>query len=139
MSQDGAAPKWILIADDDALVRELWADALTKAGFRVLEADSGREALDTLRAVVPDLLLLDLHMPELSGEDVLARLRATAALQSLPVLIISGFLEEEDDAGRGLNIVGRLAKPQPLAALVAAVREAIQRSRPVKPVIHLTR
>jgi DNA-binding response OmpR family regulator len=138
MSQDGAAPKWVLIADDDALCRELWAEALTKAGFRVLEADSGRETLDTLRAVVPDLLLLDLHMPELSSEDVLVRLRATAALQSLPVLIISGFLEEEHDAGRGLNIVGRLAKPQPLGALVAAVREGVQRARPVKPVIPLT-
>ena len=139
MSQNGAAPKWILIADDDALVRELWAEALTGAGFRVLEANTGRETLDILRAVVPDLLLLDLHMPALSGEDVLVRLRAIAALQSLPVLIISGFLENEPEAGRGLNIVGRLTKPQPVSALVAAVQEAVQRSRPVSPVIRLTR
>jgi DNA-binding response OmpR family regulator len=98
----------------------------------------GREALDALRVIVPHLLLLDLHMPELSGEDVLVHLRATAALQSLPVLIISGFLDEGPDAGRGLNIVGRLAKPQSLGALVAAVREGVQRARPVKPVIPLT-
>ena len=133
MSQNGAAPKWILIADDDALVRALWAEALTKAGFRVLEANTGRETMDILHAVVPDLLLLDLHMPELSGEDVLVRLRVIATLQSLPVLIISGFLEDEQDAGRGPNIVGRLAKPQPVRALIAAVREAVQRSRPVTP------
>ena len=133
MSQNGAAPKWILIADDDALVRALWAEALTKAGFRVLEANTGRETMDILHAVVPDLLLLDLHMPELSGEDVLVRLRVIATLQSLPVLIISGFLEDEQDAGRGPNIVGRLAKPRPVRALIAAVREAVQRSRPVTP------
>jgi len=77
-------------------------------------------------------------MPDLGGEDVLVHLRATAALQSLPVLIVSGFLDEEPDAGRGLNIVGRLAKPQSLGALVAAVREGVQRARPVKPVIPLT-
>jgi DNA-binding response OmpR family regulator len=129
VSQHGAAPKWILIADDDAGCRELWAEALTNAGFRVLEADSGRETLDALSAIVPHLLLLDLHMPELSGQEVLARLRTTAALQSLPVLIISGFLDEEPDAGRGLNIVGRLPKPQSLASLVGAVRVAVQRSR----------
>jgi two-component system KDP operon response regulator KdpE len=139
VSLNGSAPKWILIADDDALVRELWAEALTKAGFRVLGANTGRETLDILGTTVPDLLLLDLHNPVLSGEDVLVRLRATAALQSLPVLIISGFLEDEQDAGRGLNIVGRLAKPQPVHALVAAVREAVERSRPIAPVIRLTR
>jgi len=138
MSQAGGAPKWVLIADDDTGCRELWAEALANAGFRVLEADSGREALDALRVIVPHLLLLDLHMPDLSGEDVLVHLRATAALQSLPVLIVSGFLDEEPDAGRGLNIVGRLAKPQSLGALVAAVREGVQRARPVKPVIPLT-
>ena len=99
----------------------------------MLEANTGRETMDILHAVVPDLLLLDLHMPELSGEDVLVRLRVIATLQSLPVLIISGFLEDEHDAGRGLNIVGRLAKPQPVRALIAAVREAVQRSRPVTP------
>ena len=131
---------WILIADDDDdLVRTLWAETLTQAGYRTVEARTGREAIELMRTVVPDLMILDLHMPELAGEAVLRHLQGWPVLPRIPVLIISGFLDEEEhDAGDGLNIVGRLAKPQPLASLVATVREAVQRSRPVKPVSHLT-
>ena len=62
-----AIPKWILVADDDAVVRDLWTLVLTRAGYRVLTARNGREALDLMRDVIPDLIILDLHMPEMDG------------------------------------------------------------------------
>jgi CheY-like chemotaxis protein len=118
--------KWILVADDDAGVGAVWRDALTGAGYRVVTARSGREALDLMRTVVPDLIVLDLRMPEMSGPAFLKVLEGSPVLQQIPVLIVSGYLEDESPrASLGLNIVGRLPKPVPLAKLVRAVRAAL--------------
>jgi CheY-like chemotaxis protein len=100
--------RWIVIADDDDLVRTIWAEVLTGAGYRVLEAPSGKTALDLTSSVVPDLLILDLRMPGLSGEEVLQHLDRSPLLRTIPVLIVSGFLESDPHDGFGLNIVGTL-------------------------------
>jgi CheY-like chemotaxis protein len=127
MASAGAAPKWILVADDDAAIRELWTAVLTRAGYRVLTARTGREALDLTRAVVPHLVILDLRMPEMSGPAFLKVLEGSPVLERIPVLIVSGFLEE--DAPRAslglLNIVGRLPKPVRPTDLLAAVQAAL--------------
>jgi two-component system OmpR family response regulator len=123
-------PPWILIADDDPVIRDLWTAALRRAGFRTASARDGGEALDRMRMLLPDLMILDLRMPELSGDAVLQRVRQRPALSRIPVLIISGFLDEEPVADHGLNIVGRLPKPQSLTALVDAVRTALARRPP---------
>src|SRR5215471_4838234 len=54
---------WILIADDDDLVRKLWTEELTRIGHRAIEARTGRDALEIMETVVPDLVILDLRMP----------------------------------------------------------------------------
>jgi CheY-like chemotaxis protein len=119
---------WILVADDDVRVRELWLHVLTRAGYRVVAASDGRQTLELARAVVPDLLVLDLKMPGVSGHGVLAALQATPIVPRLPVLIVSGFLDDPGaGAELGLTIVGRLAKPLPLNALLEAVRVALAR------------
>jgi chemosensory pili system protein ChpA (sensor histidine kinase/response regulator) len=121
-----AIPKWILVADDDEVVRDLWTLVLTRAGYRVLTARNGREALDLMRDVIPDLIILDLHMPEMDGPTFLKVLEGAPVLQRMPVLIVSGFLEDESPrASLGLNIVGRLSKPLRQADLLAAVQAAL--------------
>lgn len=134
---DASIPKWILVADDDDAIRTLWTRVLTRAGYRVLTAANGREALDLMRAVVPDLLILDLRMPEMSGSALLDALGRSPVLERIPVLIVSGFLEDESphESSR-LNIVGRLPKPMRSADLVDAVRAGIARGarRPPPPV-----
>jgi chemosensory pili system protein ChpA (sensor histidine kinase/response regulator) len=121
-----AIPKWILVADDDEVVRDLWTLVLTRAGYRVLTARNGREALDLMRDVIPDLIILDLHMPEMDGPTFLKVLAGAPVLQRMPVLIVSGFLEDESPrASLGLNIVGRLSKPLRQADLLAAVQAAL--------------
>lgn len=119
-------PKWVLVADDDPLIRELWVAALGERGYRALAVSDGNALLDLIHAVVPDLVLLDLRMPEMSGSDFLRALQSSPVLQRIPVLIVSGFLEDEGpfDA-KGLNIVGRLPKPLALPDLVAAVRAVL--------------
>jgi CheY-like chemotaxis protein len=119
-------PKWILVADDDDAIRELWTLVLTRAGYRVLTARNGREALDLTRTVVPDLIILDLRMPEMSGAAFIQAFDGAPVLERIPVLIISGFLD--DDAPQStvwLNVVGRLPKPLLPAELLAAVRAGL--------------
>ena len=118
-------PPLILIADDDPAIRDVWSTALHQAGFRTTTARDGGEALDRLRMLVPDLMILDLRMPELSGTALLELVRTRPALARIPVLIISGFLAEEPGLERGLHIVGRLPKPQTLQAVVDAVRTGL--------------
>jgi CheY-like chemotaxis protein len=124
--QQAASPRWILIADDDDLVRALWAETLGGAGYRTIEARSGRVALDLIAAVVPDLIILDLCLPDLSGDEVLQYLRGSALLRSTPVVVVSGFLDSEPHDGFGLNIVGLLPKPIGLARLLDAVAGALK-------------
>src|SRR5262249_59124396 len=116
---------WILIADDDDLVREPWTEELTRAGHRAIEARTGRDALEIMETVVPDLVILDLRMPDVSGTDVLHRLQHRPYLRRIPVLIISGFLDDERaGAELGLNIVARLPKPITLPRLPAVSASA---------------
>jgi CheY-like chemotaxis protein len=79
----------ILIADDRPSSRELLRMVLERAGYEVLEAENGRSALNRARSAVPDLILLDLQMPEMDGYEVLAALRTEPRFQSLPVLALT--------------------------------------------------
>ena len=123
----GPVPKWILVAEDYDAIRELWTTVLSHAGYRVLSARNGREALDLMRTVVPDLITLDLQMPEMDGPAFLQVLAGSPALRGTPVLIVSGFLADESPhPSLGLNIVGRVSKPLRPAELVAAVQAALE-------------
>ena len=79
----------ILIAEDMALVRESIAAALRHAGHDVLCASNGVEALGILRGQVPDLLLLDINMPEMSGIDLLKKIRASESLPNPPTVFLT--------------------------------------------------
>jgi CheY-like chemotaxis protein len=119
-------PKWILVADDDDAIRSLWTMVLTRAGYRVLTVRNGREALDLVRAVVPDLIILDLRMPEMSGAAFLHACQGSPVLEQIPVLIISGFLQDDAPSpSLWLNVVGRLPKPLLPADLLVAVKAAL--------------
>jgi DNA-binding response OmpR family regulator len=125
--------QWILVADDDPVIREVWAEALDRAGYRTVQARDGREALRLIPKVLPDLMILDLRMPGLSGNEVLQQIRQKSDLSRIPVLISSGFSDEVHASGQGLNIVGRLQKPQALTAMLDAVRAALVRRPRVAP------
>jgi|RhiMetdeSRZDD1v2_1073273.scaffolds.fasta_scaffold785423_2 two-component system OmpR family response regulator len=121
-------PKWIVVAEDEDRVRELWCEALVRSGYRALPARNGLEALTLMGAVVPDLLILDLRMPEFSGTDLLASLPAWSELLRVPVLVISGFLGTagEPQMPVRVNIVGRIPKPITLAGLQRAVHAVLK-------------
>jgi CheY-like chemotaxis protein len=85
----GIARRCILVADDDDFTRRCLSELLTANGYQIVEARDGREALEALSRLAPDLILLDLMMPNLSGLEVLQRLGAHRPPP--PVIVISSM------------------------------------------------
>jgi DNA-binding response OmpR family regulator len=115
----------ILICEDEASLRELVC-AVLGPGYRYLEAVDGAEAIDLARAHAPDLVVLDLMLPEVSGFDVLESLRADAELHATPVVVLTAWshaMAEAEEKGADRFI----AKPFEPEELEAAVEELLGR------------
>jgi CheY-like chemotaxis protein len=112
----------ILVVDDDAPILLLMRNLLREFGFEPITASSGPKALEAARTRTPDLILLDRHMPGMSGDEVLRELRGDAPLASVPVLILSGEPMEPHELGR-LGAIGSVLKPFDLATLVETIRK----------------
>lgn len=114
--------KQVLVVEDDDEVREFLCALLQAAGWEALGAANGREALELLRAMhgLPDLILLDLMMPVMTGPQFLAERRGDPALAGVPVVIVSSEYESSHRA-EAMGAAGFVAKPiEPQALLTAA-------------------
>src|SRR5947207_9170022 len=114
--------KKIVVAEDDDGVAHMLAAALGDAGYLVLRARDGVEALAIVRAQLPDALILDVMMPKLGGIEVVRRLKADVVASQVPVLMLTS-LDEVDDRVRGLDAGADdyLAKPFDFRELRARV------------------
>jgi DNA-binding response OmpR family regulator len=123
-------PKTILVADDKANIRNLVRDYLEAEGFRVVIAANGREALYAARAEKPDLILLDIMMPEMSGYDFLKTYRKE---RETPVILLTAKLDETDKVlGLELGADDYVTKPFGMKELVARIHAVLRRAgRPV--------
>ena len=92
-----AAAKKILIVEDDALNMKLFHDVLAVRGHAILQATDGREALELARAHHPDLILMDMQLPEVSGLRVIKWIRDDADLKSIPVVAVTAFVADGDE------------------------------------------
>src|SRR5712691_2041964 len=117
----------VLVVDDDAAIRHLIVAALKRDGYHFLEAANGREALDLMRAEHPDLVVLDLMMPVLSGWDVLQERLGDTDLLRIPVIIVSANREPELVNAIDKGICAFLPKPFDITALTALVRACVSR------------
>jgi len=115
----------VLIVDDDTHLREVVRFALEQASFRVIEAKDGAEGLRRFAENQPDLVVLDILMPELDGTEVCRRLRATSRV---PILFLSSR-DEEIDRVLGLELGGDdyLGKPFSPRELVARIKAILRR------------
>ena len=112
----------VLIADDEAHVRELLRHFLTREGYLVSTVEDGREALDTVPTFQPEVILVDMIMPGLAGTDVLIALRRAGV--TVPVILISAY-----DVAVGEGFFRVLSKPFNLRALAEVVAAAVDQGR----------
>jgi signal transduction histidine kinase len=120
----------ILIVDDTLENLRILSQVLIEHGYRVRAAKSGREALASMQANLPDLVLLDVRMPDMDGYEVCTCLKADPAMQSVPVLFISA-LDETRDKLRGFEVGGvdYITKPFQPAEVLVRVRTHLEISR----------
>jgi CheY-like chemotaxis protein len=116
---EGAPTTCVLVVDDDPQIRSLLRQELEEVGHAVVEAADGREALAAVAARRPDLIVLDVMMPELTGFDVAAVLRGDPATASVPIVILSVVQDEE--RGARLGVARYFTKPVDVRALVQEV------------------
>jgi CheY-like chemotaxis protein len=86
-----ATPGTVLVVDDDVEIRDTLAELLQQEGYAVLRAENGVQALDQLRHGHPDVMLLDLMMPVMSGWEVLEELGESGELPNVPIIVISAM------------------------------------------------
>ncbi|HMB65358.1 MAG TPA: response regulator [Patescibacteria group bacterium] len=101
----------ILIAEDDKFISRAYGNGLQQAGFEVLIATDGVKAKEMIKKKKPDLILLDLIMPEKDGFDVLKEIKKDSKLKKIPVLILSNLGQDPDiEKGKELGAVDYLVK-----------------------------
>jgi CheY-like chemotaxis protein len=106
------AQRRVLVVDDEPAMRTLCRVNLSLSGMEVLEASDGEEALRLAAVEAPDLVLLDIMMPGLSGFDVAAALGDDARTRAIPVVFLTARVDPRDRArGRALGAVGYVTKP----------------------------
>ena len=124
-----AAVKHILVIEDDPDIVELLRFNLERESYRVMSATTGSEGWSELQREQPDLVILDLMLPEISGFDLCRRLRRDARYQHLPVIMLTARSEEADViAGIELGADDYITKPFSPRELVARVGAVLRRA-----------
>lgn len=104
--------KRILVIDDDAMNREVMEAFLTVENYEVLLAHNGRSGLNLVRETVPDLVIVDVRMPDMTGYEVCEFIKSQESLHSIPVLIVTGF-DAKEDRERGKQAGADAFLPRP--------------------------
>ena len=121
----------ILVADDEPNQLELLTFNLTQAGFEVVRAGDGQQALDMVEEHRPDLVIIDWMMPHMSGIDVCRTLRSRSETKRLPIIILSARGEEGDRTlGLDIGADDYISKPFSPREMVSRVRALLRRAHP---------
>ena len=143
-------PSHVLIVEDDDLIRRIYRDALGNSGYRVSLSSSGEEALAYLNLITPDIILLDLGLPGMNGNEVTRRIKADLTKPFIPVMILSAHADLSTsvaslDAGaddflvKPVEIDELLARMRAMLRLQRAQRSLSNEQRKTELLLHLTR
>lgn len=129
MAPDPSSQALILAVEDDAELLELLVFNLEKAGYRVVTATTGREAISQAQEHQPDLILLDVMLPELSGIQAARRLRSHPATESIPIIMVTAKAEESDElVGLEVGADDYITKPYSIKVLTARMQAVLRRA-----------
>ena len=122
----------VLVTDDNAEIRLMSTMLLRKTGYDVLEASTGQECLDAVRVHHPDLILLDVMLPDMTGVDVCKQIKNNEILKDIFVILASGIRISSENQAEGLDIGadGYIVRPIPNKEFIARVQagERIKRA-----------
>ncbi len=117
----------ILIVEDNGLNMKLFRDLLTAHGYVTLETSDGAEALELVRQHRPNLVLMDIQLPNVSGLEIIKSNKADAELKSIPVVAVSAFVTKWDtETMRELGCEACLTKPITITSFIDAVDAALR-------------
>lgn len=126
MSEQSVDQPLILLVEDNDTIRGAFCILLEESGYRVAQAANGRDALLAARERQPDLILMDLGLPDTSGLDVTRQLKADSGTRPIPVVALTGrALETDEQACREAGCDGYLSKPVDTAQLLRKIPEFI--------------
>ncbi|RVU04739.1 response regulator [Novosphingobium umbonatum] len=115
--------KRILVVEDNDLNRKLFCDVLKSQGYVVEPVGDGRVALESARSFVPDLIIMDIQLPNISGLDLIEAAKLDPALRPIPVLAVTAYAGKGDEERiRQAGAEGYLAKPVSIGPFMAAVK-----------------
>jgi putative two-component system response regulator len=117
----------VLLVDDNTTNLQVLREALDGQGYKLLIAKNGKSALAVVNKAMPDLILLDIMMPEMDGYEVCTRLKADGATRHIPVIFITAMTGQEDEArGLALGAVDYITKPINPELVQARVRNHLE-------------
>ena len=117
--------KRVLVIDDDLPIRGMLAAALRQHGYQVLLAGDGAEGQRALNIHHPDVVLLDLAMPDVNGWDFLQRLQETGHLGRIPIIVVSAHVRVEPQALLQMGVAAILPKPFNLPDLIQLIEHLV--------------
>ncbi len=119
-------PKKVLIVEDNELNMKLFNDLLEAHGYATLKTASGVEAIELARLHAPDLILMDIQLPEVSGEDVTEWLKSDDDLKGIPIIAITAFaMKGDEERSRRKGCEAYLSKPISVSKFLETVRNYV--------------
>src|SRR5262249_43923583 len=118
--------KRILVVEDQADNRRILRDLLTSAGYEIIEAENGQEALDVVARERPNLILMDIQLPVLDGYEATRRIKADPELRAIPIIVITSYaLSGDESKARAAGCDAYVTKPFSPRAVLAKIREYV--------------
>ena len=116
--------KRILVVEDQEDNRQILRDLLSNAGYEMIEAEDGQQALTQAAKHKPDLILMDIQLPLLDGYEATRRIKADPALNAIPIIVVTSYaLSGDEEKAHAAGCDAYVAKPFSPRALLAKIRE----------------
>lgn len=130
----------ILVVEDNELNLKLFCDLLRAHGYEAEPVRDGREAVDRARGFRPDLIVMDIQMPHVSGLELIERMKADSELRRMPIMAVTAYAAKGDEERiREAGAEGYVSKPISVVRFVEAVRALLAAPRPEAPAAHEVR
>jgi two-component system cell cycle response regulator DivK len=121
----------ILVVEDHEDNRRILRDLLTSVGYEIVEAVTGTEGVSMAQIRRPDLILMDIQLPEIDGYEATRRIKADPAMRSIPIIAVTSFaLSGDEEKARAAGCVAYVTKPFSPRQLLAKIREHLPSAEP---------